>query len=701
MKEKKRKHPLPAYEEFSDDWEPPSEPDKKEAKTANNRLWWKKWSYSEGTEKKKMATGKKRPLRRREWIEKFVRIRDIDGNIVPLIYNPAQRMLEAAIIRQERSQRPVRQVILKARKMGFSTLIVAIDFERCLRIQNHNGLLVAHDDDTSAEVLKMARVMLENFSDDHGSPFDFDMRHQASYHLAWLPPIGSEVKIASAAKGNPGRGFTPSLLHCSESSIWKDAKDKEQSLLNSLPKTQHTMAFMESTARGDRGSFRDRFWSAWDERGQSLAKRKSLYNANFFPWFWHPGYRWTATVGRGRELDPELAMEIKATLTPHEAWLLRQQYLQRWSPDDQWEAVEEFGERGYQTRWRRKGVGWKNVDFDQLAWRRMQLVDEFNADVQKPETWDRFREEFPSTPQEAFLASGQLVFSASDIERALKEDARDPIWKGTIVDTSIEALTLLDEATEEKARAEKLRPDLEWDEKRFQRLEDPRGTLHIWEEPAPNKLYVVGIDTSGGGANSDFASATVVETASRRLVAAWNERCDPTEWGRKMARLGLLYNNALLAFETHPSQHGLSACLASRNMGYTALYRRQQQGMVSARVTEELGWATTYKTKPLMIDRVRVCLKEAYDIPAEALLRQLLQGKRDEKGEIEFDAHDDFFVSYSIAQLVCDVVGSQGFISKPEERTKTWTEAWWDYKKRTYRVGAQAAVPSLPMYDGV
>lgn len=217
---------------------------------------------------------------------------------------------------------------------------------------------------------------------------------------------------------------------------------------------------------------------------------------------------------------------------------------------------------------------------------------------------------------------------------------------------------------------------------RFKFASAASGGLEIWQHPEPGSLYVAGIDTSAGGAASDFASLSMIETRSRALVCAWNGRYDPTLWGQMCSRIGLYYNEAMLAFETHPSQHGLSACLSARESGYANLYRRQQQGMVTMRITEEFGFATTYKTKPLIIDRVRIALREGYEIPSQPLLRQLLEAKLDEAGQVVFDGHDDFFISYGIAQLVCDVVGVQGFVSKADEVPRDWNKLWWEHRKK-------------------
>lgn len=222
-----------------------------------------------------------------------------------------------------------------------------------------------------------------------------------------------------------------------------------------------------------------------------------------------------------------------------------------------------------------------------------------------------------------------------------------------------------------------------WDPQRYRFSEDRHGGLEIWKHPQPDELFVAGIDTSAGGSQSDFACLAMIETRSRALVAMWHGLYDPQQWGIACARLGLYYNNALLAFETHPSQHGLTAVLSARDFGYANLYRRREMGMVTARVSEELGWATTVKTKPLLVDKVRVALSENWEIPSEHLLRQLLGAKRDKSGNLAFDGHDDRFIAYAIAQVVADDAVAGGFVSSaPKQEYQSWEKRWWEHRRR-------------------
>lgn len=58
-------------------------------------------------------------MRRREWIELHVKIKNKGGDMVPMVLNQAQRDLLAKVYRLHRAGRPVRIAILKARQLGF------------------------------------------------------------------------------------------------------------------------------------------------------------------------------------------------------------------------------------------------------------------------------------------------------------------------------------------------------------------------------------------------------------------------------------------------------------------------------------------------------------------------------------------------------------------------------------------------------
>lgn len=169
--------------------------------------------YVSNTGRLKQIGTKKLPLRRRQWIESYCRIRNKDGDIVPFILNAEQRAMECAIVRAERTGLPARLVPLKPRQVGISTYVEAVVFETAMRRSNARALVVAHDDQTAAAVLSMADLMKDKLPHPEGERWKFDMRHDAKGKLVWESPISAELTVQSAKKKNPGIGVTLTVLH--------------------------------------------------------------------------------------------------------------------------------------------------------------------------------------------------------------------------------------------------------------------------------------------------------------------------------------------------------------------------------------------------------------------------------------------------------------------------------------------------------
>lgn len=228
-----------------------------------------------------------------------------------------------------------------------------------------------------------------------------------------------------------------------------------------------------------------------------------------------------------------------------------------------------------------------------------------------------------------------------------------------------------------------------------------RGDLYVYEKPDPSKRYVIASDASQGGQLGDWSAACVLETGSCDLVAVMHGKRDPQPWGRTCAALAWYYNSALLGFETHPSQHGLSACLAARDIGYPLLYRRAQLSTTHNRITEELGWASTVKTRPLMIDAVREAISARFKVPHAQLLAELVTARYGAADDLFFDGHDDLFVSYGIALCIRRHAVIHGMGTKEPERAGDWTDRWWKHRKRALEQGDATVPDNLPgMYDG-
>lgn len=605
----------------------------------------------------------KRNMSRREWIEEFFPIRDKDGVIHKLTLNPVQRRLMCTILRMERHQMPVRIQILKARQFGCSTLVQALLFEMEMRGEDVRGLIVAHNQDTSKILLAIAEVALTRMRKRDGEVdveyWSFGMKTKSKSTIEFAEPQYGLTQITSAKTIGAGVGGTRSLIHFSEGSRYEKANGVHSSVLPSLPDTPGTFAFDESTAYGAQGKFYDDYWKAEKQNRYPFAERVG-WVAVFFGWWENGEYCWTRTFGRGRRLGADQIAEVEATLDEEETWLIQQRWLRRWTPEDEWESVlMREGDRRY-TVWRRKGVGWRTVDVDQLLWRRLKRAS-------KTEDFDQ---DYPSRPEVAFRATGSAEFDHDVLEKMDRAaEARAPVFTG-----------YLKSATEKQHH--------------------PRGGLQIWSLPEIGKQYVVVSDTGGGGSRADHAVAVVLDAESCNMVGIWRERCDPHQWGPKCALLAEYYNEAVLGFETLPSTHGLAAAIEAEKT-YSRMYRRRRYDSIRKGNTDELGFHTNVGTKPLFLNRIKSGMEawtqssgDSHAILSRELIAELRNQSRDEKNNPVSNGTDDIVAAWGIALMVRDDCYAREIIRVRNPEPQTDSERYWA-REKAREVRAEIARQSM------
>ena len=377
----------------------------------------------------------RRRLRRREWIETYMRIQTKSGKTLPLKLNATQRQVECMMLRLERLGLPVRITLAKARQLGLSTYVEAVAFYEMMTSSQTKVLLVGDNKDRAKMLLEIANIarnhMPKTVDSESGEevPWKFRMRSKARYTLEWDEPLSSQIVVASAEEPEPGQGGTRRVVHLSESASNSYTQEKIGNILPSLPTLPGTYGFNESTPNGGSGWFFEVFMSSWREREQPLLERKHPWIAMFFPSWSHAEYVWTKTYGYGRELTDTMRAEISRTLSKDEEWILRQRYMRRWTPDDEWQAVSLPGGG---VKWSRVGVGPCSVDLDHIAWRRSKIGDaEIHGDI------DLFNQEYAKDPETMFLSSGRPVYDRA-ILMEMVEKCVEP-WRGDI-DLGQEAL---------------------------------------------------------------------------------------------------------------------------------------------------------------------------------------------------------------------------------------------------------------------
>ena len=314
------------------------------------------------------------PRTAREYIESRLYIRTKRSTVELLKLNPAQERLYEALRRQAEAGRPMRVIILKARQLGFSTLAEALIFQRTATRRNVNSLIIAHREDSTANLFKMSRLFYERLGDDrpmirnsNARELVFENPERDPDKKAADPGLMSRIRCNTAGGSGVGRSDTLHNVHASEFAFWRGDKAATWiGLMQAVPAEPGTMVIIESTANGF-----DEFHRLWED----AVRGDSDFEPLFFPWFENPQYRMKALPGM--ELTPE--------------------------------------EQTLKNRY--------DLDDEQLAWRRWCVKNNCAGDERI------FRQEYPSCPDEAFLTSGQSVFDNEQVARQ-RSMAPTPVRRG-------------------------------------------------------------------------------------------------------------------------------------------------------------------------------------------------------------------------------------------------------------------------------
>lgn len=544
------------------------------------------------------------PMNTREYIEHCLFIRDKKSRTILFRLNKPQEKLYTAMKRQRSAGLPVRLIVLKARQMGFSTLTGGVMFARCATAKNKLGLIVAHKDEATRELFGMHKRFLDNLP----PPMKPQVAASNGYEIVFDRParskaktegLGSRIKIATAGGTGLGRGSTVQYLHLSEYAFWPGDPDENYvALMQAVPDDPDTIVIIESTANG---------WNDFKEKWDAAVERERRGELDgflpvFFAWFEMDEYRRAVPPGFQRTPDEE-------------------------------ELAARYG-----------------LDDGQLAWRRWAIVNNCGGDP------DKFRQEYPACPEEAFLATGSCVFEQEQII-ARMEEVRELSWNRG--EFAVEYETMPDGT-----------PSLSI--KRWQWREDKRGGVRILKTPEKGVPYVLGADTAGDG--SDFFAAHVLDNRTGEQVAVVHQQYGERQFTEQLYCLGKYYNDALIGievnFSTFPNE-------LIQMLGYRNLYVRQAVDDYTRRVQQKYGFRTDTRTRPLIIDTLKDVMGQNPELVTDyGTLAEMMTFVYDEdrKPQAEAGKHDDLVMSLSIAYFIRP---QQRYTARAAARRK-WTARMWE-----------------------
>lgn len=290
----------------------------------------------------------------------LLNIRLKSGGVVPFDagrWTPEQARFEA--------ERTGRDIVVKPRQVGFSTLELARDFIFARRRRGVQVLVVAHDREPAEQLFLTIKLFYEAFRREGLCP---RARYDNTRELVF-PDNHSAIRIVEAgvtekAGRKKGRSGTIHRLHATEVAFWGAPHATMTALMGAVEDRGEVV--IESTAYGAGGLFY--------EDVQAARVGTSGYKLHFFPWYEHAGYRRDLPT----DFDPE--------------------------PRDEWEM-----------RLRAEGCG-----NEQIAWWRSKVDDPKLGGI------DRILGEYPIDLDTCFRASGRAYIEPRYLD-AIAKHIREPI----------------------------------------------------------------------------------------------------------------------------------------------------------------------------------------------------------------------------------------------------------------------------------
>ena len=525
------------------------------------------------------------------------------GELIPFQLNEVQSIMHYMMERQLEAQGHVRMIVLKARRFGISTYVQGRYFRHAA--MNHNKVvqITTHSKAATDVMFGMTRIMEQNL------PVEVkpQLKYSGRRDLHWGGEDGglnSQYSLSTVG-GREVRGSKIDYLHCSEVAAWSDGgEDYLLGLLNCVVQGFNTEAVIESTAQGVGGVFHDMYWDA--------AEGNSGWESVFFPWYIYSYYS-----------------------KPFESDEDKENFKKELGQDKRYGGEEEQNLHGISCEYDLgKEVKKFEITLENLNWRRQCIKTQCQNDLRK------FHQEFPTNARESFVTTGRGVFDTENVSK----------------------LVLVSEKVQRERPSEGFHiPVQSWREKGGEKYvieAMDEGELQVWTRPVSNKEYRIGADVSEGidvGRDTDWSVGVVLDAYSMEEVALLRVKIDPDLFAWQLASLGKWYNNAKLLVERN--NHGLVTLKFLSDVHlYPDIYSEKILDERSSRSARKLGFHTTVKSKPLIIDYLRELIREdEINIRSPKILDELQTFVNLPNGRMaaQSGSHDDCVMALAIACFGC------------------------------------------------
>lgn len=467
---------------------------------------------------------------------------------VSFVRNTAQVILEKRKQELKKKYWRIRLIILKGRQMGITTNEAISGLDDAVIFSNQNIWILAQVDKTRDEIFDKVKTAYLRLPDAIKLN-DGNIWYKPTTKYSTKKELEFLENHSKISVITDSRGWTWSKLHISEFAFIDNATELLAGTLPSVPKTSDII--IESTANG----FGNEFEML---RNKYYGKDSYEWSCIFLGWWIMPEYTLPVEKGEVIKLPAELEHLNKPML---DGTVLTE---------------------GQKKRYLQMFNSYTNPDYA--------------------------FQEYPSTPEEAFMNTGTPVFKTSVIKNLIT-----PAYT----------------------------------------IDDIYTDLRIYKQPEQWKQYVFGGDTSEGVAGGDYSCIIVRERETAELCACYYGHTDPWEWLCSIVqhlvdlgywwRIGVEKNNTGYAFYS----------VAKNYAFYPLLYVQNTVDKVYNRLTQEIGWETTPKTRPIIMTDYKQAINKGYITQEdERVVKEMFTFIYNEKmkEEAQVGYHDDGIMTDSIVR---------------------------------------------------
>ncbi|GGJ77164.1 hypothetical protein GGR02_003028 [Anoxybacillus voinovskiensis] len=495
----------------------------------------------------------------------FIKIIDNNGDTVPFVLNPEQEKYINEMGKYN--------IILKGRQIGFTTLSLAYMLYSACTKPDTNYIIMTHHASVSKSLFVKLKKMYKNLP--HGKYNLFPKALLNNRDELYLEN-GSRIIIATAQGEDAISGNTFQFIHLSEMAKYPNDVQEEiiATCIPALAKNESSMIWIESTAFGF-NTFQEMFMKAYRDR-------ESVWKAFFFSW-----------------LAEAYTKQFKHTFDEAEAWWKAKNNGRRMTYDDL-----EHDEKILRDKY--------GATYRQLMFRRYYV---------ETNSLEKFRREFPTTPDEAFQESTKSVFDIAKVIEKIQY-AIPPIETKDVYDELPDVL---------KQYVNK--------------------NLFIYHLPKPKTKYYVGVDVASGQ-GGDYSTMSIFDEEGQQVASFYANDIAVYKFAEIVDALGKFYNYAFICVERN--SYGLPLLERLRkDYGYLNLLKQKVFDQKGKRKMQ-LGFQTTNTTKPIIINDMKEMFELGMiNIECVRTLEEMKIYQEDAKGRTNAKKgvknHDDLVIAVAMA----------------------------------------------------